>query len=222
MRLILLGPPGSGKGTQSRFIADRLGIAQISTGDMLRAAVEARSPLGLKVKAMMAAGELVSDDLIINLVKERIHQPDCKSGFLFDGFPRTLAQAQALQDAAIGIDYVVEIDVPDEVIIQRMEGRRIHPASGRSYHIHYNPPKINGKDDVTGEDLVQRPDDQQETVKKRLTVYHQQTRCLTDYYTELASHAESVVPRYVKINGVGQIDTICRQVLTALNINSLN
>ena len=183
MRLILLGAPGAGKGTQATFICQKYGIPQISTGDMLRAAVKAGTPLGLQAKAVMDAGALVSDDLIINLVKERIAQPDCASGFLFDGFPRTIPQAEAMKTAGVKIDYVLEIDVPFSDIIERMSGRRSHPASGRTYHVKFNPPKVQGKDDLTGEDLIQREDDKEETVRKRLDVYSQQTRPLVDYYS---------------------------------------
>src|ERR1017187_7066959 len=183
MKIMLLGAPGAGKGTQANIIKEKFGIPQISTGDMLRAAVKAGTPLGVAAKKIMDAGGLVSDDLIINLVKERIKDADCANGFLFDGFPRTIPQAQAMKDAGIHIDFVVEIEVPDTDIIQRMDGRRVHPASGRTYHITFNPPKVPGKDDVTGEDLVQRPDDEAETVKKRLEVYHDQTKPLVDYYS---------------------------------------
>ena len=186
MRLILLGAPGAGKGTQAQFICEKFGIPQISTGDMLRAAVKAGTPLGIAAKKIMDAGGLVSDDIIIGLVKDRLTQPDCHKGYLFDGFPRTIPQAQAMKDAAVPIDYVLEIDVPFDAIIERMSGRRVHPASGRSYHIKFNPPKVNGKDDVTGEPLIQRDDDQEATVRKRLQVYTDQTRPLVDYYSKWA------------------------------------
>ncbi|MFZ5502905.1 MAG: adenylate kinase [Pseudomonadota bacterium] len=217
MRLILLGAPGAGKGTQANYIKEKFNIPQISTGDMLRAAVKAGSPLGLAAKKVMDAGGLVSDDIIINLVKERIQQADCTNGFLFDGFPRTIPQAQAMKDAGIPIDYVVEIDVQDDAIIKRMSGRRIHPASGRSYHIAFNPPKVEGKDDITGEDLVQRPDDVEDTVIKRLNVYHQQTKPLVDYYSawEHADHAKA--PHYIKIAGNGSVEKIRDEIFSALN-----
>ena len=181
MRLILLGAPGAGKGTQAAFIREQYGIPQISTGDMLRAAVAAGTPLGLEAKKVMESGGLVSDELIINLVKDRLKQPDCQKGYLFDGFPRTIGQAEAMKDAGIAIDYVVEIDVPDDIIVSRMSGRRVHPGSGRTYHVEYYPPKVEGKDDLTGEDLIIRDDDKEETVKKRLAVYHDQTEILVDY-----------------------------------------
>src|SRR5437764_13574145 len=190
MRLILLGPPGAGKGTQASFIREHFRIAQISTGDMLRAAVKAGTPLGLAAKKVMEAGQLVSDDIIVGLVSERLQQPDCKRGYLFDGFPRTIPQADALKRAGVPIDYVLEIDVPDEEIIARMSGRRVHPASGRTYHVRFNPPKVAGKDDVTGEELIQRDDDKEETVKKRLSVYHEQTEVLVNYYNQWAASGE--------------------------------
>ena len=216
MRLILLGAPGAGKGTQANFIKDKYGIPQISTGDMLRAAAKAGTELGLAAKKLMDAGELVPDDIIINLVKERIKEPDCKNGFLFDGFPRTLPQAEAMKDAGVAIDYVVEIDVADEEIIKRMSGRRVHLASGRTYHIVFNPPKVAGKDDVTGEDLVQRPDDAEETVKKRLQVYHAQTEALVGYYSDWAKRGEPGAPKYVRVPGVGSVESIRDQVFKAL------
>jgi adenylate kinase len=216
MRLILLGAPGAGKGTQAGFIKEKFGIPQISTGDMLRAAVKAGTPLGLTAKKVMDSGALVSDDLIIDLVKERLRQKDCANGFLFDGFPRTIPQAQAMRDAGIDLDYVLEIDVPDEEIIQRMSGRRVHPASGRSYHIKFNPPKVEGKDDATGEDLVQREDDREDTVKKRLEVYHAQTEPLIAYYSEWAADGDKRAPRYRRISGVAPVETIRDRALAAL------
>ena len=216
MRLILLGAPGAGKGTQAAFIREKYGIPQISTGDMLRAAVTAGTPLGLEAKKVMEAGGLVSDDLIINLVKERLKQPDCKAGYLFDGFPRTLGQAEALKEAGIAIDYVVEIDVPDEMIVARMSGRRVHPASGRTYHVEFHPPKVAGKDDVTGEDLIIRDDDREETVKKRLAVYHEQTEVLVGYYSRWAETGEPGAPRFRRVAGVGAIESITASVLAAL------
>jgi len=215
MRLILLGPPGAGKGTQAGFLTKHFGIPQISTGDMLRAAVKAGTPLGLQAKKVMDAGALVSDDIIIGLVKDRLQQPDCQSGYLFDGFPRTIPQAQALLDADIKIDYVVEIEVPEEDIIERMSGRRVHPASGRTYHVKFNPPKQEGLDDVTGEPLVQRDDDKEETVRNRLAVYREQTRPLVDFYSKMASEAPGSV-RYRKISGVGSVEEIHQRLLQAL------
>lgn len=217
MRLILLGAPGAGKGTQATFICQKYGIPQISTGDMLRAAVKAGTPLGLQAKAVMDAGALVSDDLIINLVKERIAQPDCASGFLFDGFPRTIPQAEAMKTAGVKIDYVLEIDVPFSDIIERMSGRRSHPASGRTYHVKFNPPKAEGKDDLTGEDLIQREDDKEETVGKRLDVYSQQTRPLVDYYANWAKADPAAAPKYRAISGVGTVDEITQRALAALS-----
>ena len=216
MRLILLGPPGAGKGTQATFICQKFGIPQISTGDMLRAAVKAGTPLGLQAKAVMDSGGLVNDDIIIGLVKERIAQPDCAKGFLFDGFPRTIAQADALKAAGIKIDYVLEIDVPFDAIIERMSGRRTHPASGRTYHIKFNPPKVPGKDDITGEDLVQRDDDKEETVRKRLQVYSEQTRPLVDYYRHWAEQDPANAPKYRVINGMGSVEEITARILQAL------
>ena len=217
MRLILLGAPGAGKGTQANFICQKYGIPQISTGDMLRAAVKAGTPLGLQAKAVMESGGLVSDDLIINLVKERIAQPDCANGFLFDGFPRTIPQADAMKAAGVKLDYVLEIDVPFESIIERMSGRRSHPASGRTYHVRFNPPKVEGKDDITGEPLVQRPDDQEETVKKRLDVYSAQTRPLVDYYSNWAKTEPTAAPKYRAISGTGSVEDITARALTALS-----
>lgn len=217
MRLILLGAPGAGKGTQAAFICRKFSIPQISTGDMLRAAVKAGTPLGREAEAVMASGALVSDDLIINLVKERIALPDCASGFLFDGFPRTLPQADALRTAGVKLDYVLEIDVPFSDIIERMSGRRSHPASGRIYHVTFNPPKTEGVDDLTGEALVQRDDDKEETVRKRLDVYSQQTRPLVDYYAAWAKTEPDAAPKYRAISGVGSVDEITKRALEALS-----
>ncbi len=216
MRVILLGAPGAGKGTQAQFIKEQFNIPQISTGDMLRAAVKAGTPLGLEAKKVMDAGGLVSDDIILGLVKERISQDDCANGFLFDGFPRTIPQAQALVDQGVDIDFVVEIDVDDEEIIERLSGRRVHPSSGRVYHVKYNPPKEDGKDDETGEELVQRDDDKEETVRKRLEVYQSQTRPLVDFYQDLAKKDDAKAPRYVRVAGVGSVDDIRNRVLDAL------
>ena len=216
MKLILLGAPGAGKGTQAAFITQKYGIPQISTGDMLRAAVKAGTPLGLQAKGVMESGGLVSDELIIDLVKERIAQPDCVNGFLFDGFPRTLPQAEAMKQAGVQLDYVLEIDVPFDAIIERMSGRRSHPASGRTYHVKFNPPKAEGKDDLTGEPLVQRDDDKEETVRKRLQVYNDQTRPLVSYYSEWASNAPSTAPKYRKISGTGSVEEITARALQAL------
>ena len=216
MRLILLGAPGAGKGTQAAFICKKYGIPQISTGDMLRAAVKAGTPLGVQAKAVMDAGQLVSDDLIINLVKERITQSDCAKGFLFDGFPRTIPQADAMKAASVKLDYVLEIDVPFDAIIDRMSGRRSHPASGRTYHVKHNPPKVPGKDDVTGEALIQRDDDKEETVKKRLEVYSQQTRPLVDYYSRWAKADPASAPKYRAISGAGTVEQITKRALAAL------
>ncbi|MDY7220364.1 adenylate kinase [Denitrificimonas sp. JX-1] len=215
MRMILLGAPGAGKGTQAGFITKKFGIPQISTGDMLRAAVKAESPLGLQVKNVMETGGLVSDDIIIGLIKERIAQDDCANGFLFDGFPRTIPQAEALRDAGIEIDHVIEIAVDDEEIVGRIAGRRMHPASGRTYHIEHNPPKVAGKDDETGEDLIQRDDDKEETVRHRLSIYHSQTKPLIAFYQELS--AVNGTPKYSTIEGVGTVEEITAQVLAALN-----
>ena len=216
MRLILLGAPGAGKGTQAAFLCQKFGIPQISTGDMLRAAVKAGTELGLAAKKVMDAGGLVSDDIIIGLVKERITQADCAQGFLFDGFPRTIPQAEAMKAAGVKIDYVLEIDVPDSAIIERMSGRRVHVSSGRTYHVTFNPPKVAGKDDATGEDLIQREDDAEATVRKRLDVYHQQTRPLVDYYGQWAATGDAVAPQYRKISGVGSVDQITSAALAAL------
>jgi adenylate kinase len=216
MRLILLGAPGAGKGTQAAFICRKYGIPQISTGDMLRAAVKAGTPLGLAAKKVMDSGALVSDQIIIGLVKERIAQPDCANGFLFDGFPRTIPQADAMKAAGVKLDYVLEIDVPAEAIVERMTGRRSHPASGRTYHVKFNPPKLEGKDDVTGEPLVQRDDDKEETVKKRLEVYAAQTRPLVDYYANWAKADPANAPKYRAIKGTGSVEEITARVLEAL------
>ena len=215
MRVILLGAPGAGKGTQAKFITEKFGIPQISTGDMLRAAVKAGTELGLIAKGVMDSGGLVSDDLIINLVKERIAQPDCVNGFLFDGFPRTIPQAEALVKAGVELDHVLEIAVEDEEIVQRIAGRRVHEASGRVYHTVYNPPKVEGKDDATGEDLVQRKDDTEETVRHRLSVYHSQTKPLVDFYQKLA--AAQGKPKYSHVEGVGSVESITAKVLEALS-----
>lgn len=217
MKIILLGAPGAGKGTQAKFICEQFNIPQISTGDMLRAAVKAGTPLGLEAKSYMDSGGLVPDSVIIGLVNERIKEADCANGFLFDGFPRTIPQAEAMKAAGVAIDYVVEIDVPDEAIVERMSGRRSHPASGRTYHIKFNPPKVVGKDDETGEPLVQREDDKEETVKKRLNVYHEQTKPLVNYYTEWASSGELGAPKHIFINGLGELNTVKDSILTALN-----
>lgn len=216
MRLILLGAPGAGKGTQAAFICQKFGIPQISTGDMLRAAVKAGSPLGLAAKKVMDSGALVSDDIIIGLVKERIAQPDCANGFLFDGFPRTIPQAEAMKEAGVKLDVVLEIDVPDEAIIERMSGRRVHVPSGRTYHVKFNPPKIDGKDDLTGEDLIHRADDAEDTVRKRLEVYQSQTRPLVDYYSRWAATGDPQAPQYRRISGLGSVDEITARALQAL------
>ena len=216
MRVILLGPPGAGKGTQAQVITQQFQVPQISTGDMLRAAVKAGTELGVAAKKIMDAGGLVSDDIIIGLVKERLTQPDCVNGCLFDGFPRTIPQAQALINAGIAIDHVVEISVPDEEIISRLSGRRVHPNSGRVYHIQHNPPKVDGKDDVTGEDLVQRDDDKEDTIKKRLEVYHQQTAQLVGFYQQLAASGDTTAPKYARIEGVGSVEAISAKVTSVL------
>jgi adenylate kinase len=216
MRLILLGGPGAGKGTQANFIKEKYGIPQISTGDMLRAAVKAGTPLGVAAKKIMDAGGLVSDEIIIGLVKDRIKEADCAKGFLFDGFPRTIPQADAMKDAGVEIDYVVEIDVDDNEIIKRMSGRRVHVASGRTYHVVFNPPKVAGKDDATGEDLIQRDDDKEETVKKRLEVYHAQTEPLVAYYSKWASSGAAHSPKYVRVAGVGSVENIRDSIFAAL------
>ena len=216
MRLILLGAPGAGKGTQAAFICQKYGIPQISTGDMLRAAVKAGTPLGVAAKQVMDAGGLVSDDLIIALVKERIAQPDCTNGFLFDGFPRTIPQADAMKAAGVKLDLVLEIDVPDSAIIERMSGRRVHPASGRTYHVHNNPPKVEGVDDVTGEPLIQRDDDREEIVRKRLEIYQSQTRPLVAYYEQWAASGDAGAPRYARISGTGTVEEITERAFAAL------
>ena len=216
MRIILLGAPGAGKGTQATFIKEKFNIPQISTGDMLRAAVKAGTPLGLEAKGHMDSGGLVPDAVIIGLVSERIKEADCANGFLFDGFPRTIPQADAMKAAGVMIDYVVEIDVPDSAIIERMSGRRSHPASGRTYHVKFNPPKVAGKDDVTGEDLVQREDDKEETVKKRLEVYHSQTKPLVEYYANWAKSGAAGAPKHVKVNGLGEMNSIRDNIFAAL------
>ncbi len=216
MRLILLGAPGAGKGTQATFICQKYGIPQISTGDMLRAAVKAGTPLGLAAKKVMDSGALVGDDIIIGLVKERLTQPDCAKGFLFDGFPRTIPQAEAMREAGVKLDYVLEIDVPFDAIIERMSGRRSHPASGRTYHVKFNPPKVAGVDDVTGEPLIQRDDDKEDTVKKRLEVYSSQTRPLVDYYANWAKTDPAAAPKYRAISGMGSVDEITARALSAL------
>ncbi len=216
MRLILLGPPGAGKGTQANVIKERFGIPPISTGDMLRAAVKAGTPLGLAAKKVMDAGQLVSDEIIIGLVKERLKEADCAKGYLFDGFPRTIPQAEAMRASDVAIEYVLEIDVPDAEIITRMSGRRVHAASGRTYHVKFNPPKVAGKDDATGEDLIQRDDDKEETVRSRLEVYHAQTRPLVDYYSGWAAQGDAKAPRCRKISGTGSVEEISRRALDVL------
>ena len=216
MRLILLGAPGAGKGTQAAFICKKFGIPQISTGDMLRAAIKAGTPLGLAAKDVMDSGSLVSDEIVVSLVKERIAQPDCVNGFLFDGFPRTIPQADAMKTAGVKLDAVLEIDVPDEAIIERMSGRLFHLPSGRSYHVKFNPPKVAGVDDVTGEPLVQRDDDKAETVRKRLEIYKRQTRPLVDYYSAWAATGDPAAPRYCRISGSGSVDEIAARALAAL------
>ncbi len=216
MRLILLGAPGAGKGTQAAFICQKYGIPQISTGDMLRAAVKAGTAMGLAAKKVMDSGGLVSDDIIIGLVKERIAQPDCANGFLFDGFPRTIPQAEAMKNAGVKLDLVLEIDVPDAAIIERMSGRRVHQASGRTYHVKFNPPKVDGKDDLTGEPLIQRDDDAEATVRKRLDVYQSQTRPLVSYYSDWAAKGDAQAPRYERISGTGSVEEITGRALKAL------
>ena len=216
MRLILLGAPGAGKGTQATYICQKFGIPQISTGDMLRAAVKAGTAMGLAAKQVMDSGGLVSDEIIIGLVKERIAQPDCANGFLFDGFPRTLPQADAMKAAGVKLDLVLEIDVPDAAIIERMSGRRVHQPSGRSYHLKFNPPKVAGKDDVTGDDLIQRDDDSEATVRHRLDVYQSQTRPLVEYYASWAASGDVQAPRYARIAGLGTVDEITARAMSAL------
>jgi len=216
MRLILLGPPGAGKGTQATYIKEAFGIPQISTGDMLRAAVKAGTPLGLAAKKIMDSGALVSDDIIIGLVLDRLKQADCANGYLFDGFPRTIPQAEAMKNADVPIDYVLEIDVPDSAIIERMSGRRVHPASGRTYHVKFNPPKVAGKDDVTGEPLIQRDDDKEDTVRHRLAVYHAQTEPLVAYYTQWSASGDARAPKCRKINGLAGVDAVRDASIAAL------
>ena len=216
MKLILLGAPGAGKGTQAAFISKKYGIPQISTGDMLRAAVKAGTPLGIEAKKIMDAGGLVRDDLIIGLVKERLKEADCQSGYMFDGFPRTIPQADAMKDAGVAIDFVLEIDVPDSEIVGRMSGRRVHVASGRTYHVKFNPPKVEGKDDVTGEPLIQRDDDREETVLKRLDVYHQQTEALVGYYGKWAESGAAGAPKYRKVSGMGKVEDVRDSAFAAL------
>jgi adenylate kinase len=217
MRLILLGPPGAGKGTQASFITQAHSIPQVSTGDMLRAAIAAGSPLGVEAKKVMDSGNLVSDDIILALVTERLKAPDCANGYLFDGFPRTLPQATAVRDNGVRIDYVLEIDVPDSAVVERMSGRRVHVASGRTYHVKYNPPRVPGKDDVTGEELIQRVDDGEETVKKRLEVYRRQTRPLIAYYADWQRSGDPNAPRYRKVDGVGSVESVRDACLGALS-----
>ena len=217
MRLILLGPPGAGKGTQANFIREKFGIPQISTGDMLRAARAAKTPLGIEAGKIMDAGQLVSDDIIVRLVEERLGHGDCTKGYLFDGFPRTIPQAEAMRGRDVRIDYVLEIDVADDEIITRMSGRRVHPASGRTYHVKFNPPRVEGKDDLTGEPLVQRDDDREETVRKRLEVYRAQTRPLVDYYGKWAASGDAKAPRYRRISGTGAVDQIRDRAFAALS-----
>ena len=218
MRLILLGPPGAGKGTQAALIRDHFRIPQISTGDMLRAAVKAGTPVGIAARKVMDAGQLVSDEIIIRLVKERLKQVDCRNGYLFDGFPRTIPQAEAMRNSGVDLDFVLEIDVGKEEIIRRLSGRRVHPPSGRNYHVHFNPPKVQGKDDPTGEPLVQREDDKEETVRKRLEVYEKQTRPLVDYYSTWAAQGDPRAPRYRKIPGKGSVEEIGARALAALTL----
>jgi len=217
MRLILLGAPGAGKGTQATFVTRKYGIPQISTGDMLRAAVKAGTQLGLEAKKIMDAGQLVPDEVIIALVKDRIQQPDCANGFLFDGFPRTIPQAEAMRQAGVDLDYVVEVDVDDAEIIKRLSGRRVHLASGRTYHVEFNPPKAAGKDDVTGEPLIQRDDDKEATIMKRLEVYHSQTKQLVDYYSKMAASGDARAPKYRKVAGTGSVDEIRERIFAALS-----
>ena len=216
MRLILLGPPGAGKGTQAAFITQKYGIPQISTGDMLRAAIKAGTPLALSVKQVIDAGHLVSDDVIIRLVRERLSEPDCTNGYLFDGFPRTIPQAEAMKAGRVPIDHVLEIDVPEAEIVLRMSGRRVHPASGRSYHVQFNPPRQEGRDDVTGEPLVQRADDREDTVRKRLEVYRRQTQPLVEYYIGWAATGDARAPRYHRISGLGGVEEIRARAFAAL------
>lgn len=217
MRLILLGPPGAGKGTQAGFITARFGIPQISTGDMLRAAIKARTPLGLAAQKVMDRGQLVSDEIVIELVRQRLQAPDCGNGYLFDGFPRTIVQAEAMREAGVPIGYVLEIDVPDAEIVKRMAGRRVHLASGRTYHVEFNPPKIAGRDDLTNEPLVQREDDKEETVRKRLEVYKAQTRPVIEYYQRWAASGDARAPRLLKVSGRGGVDEIRARIMKALD-----
>lgn len=217
MRIILLGMPGAGKGTQARFLIEKFKIPQISTGDMLRAAIKAGTPTGMEAKKYMDRGALVPDEIVIELVKQRVKDADCDGGFIIDGFPRTIPQAEALKRAGIGIDFVVDIDVADAEILRRMSGRRVHLASGRSYHVEFNPPKVAGKDDVTGESLVQRPDDKEATVRERIAIYHAQTKPLVDYYAKWAAAGDARAPRYVKINGSGAVEAIRDQLFGALS-----
>ncbi len=217
MRLILLGPPGAGKGTQARFICEKFGIPQISTGDMLRAAIKAGTPLGQEAKKVIDRGRLVSDEIIVNLVRERLLLEDCRAGYLFDGFPRTIPQAEAIRSAGVPLDYVLQIDVPDAEIVERMSGRRVHLASGRTYHVTFNPPRVEGCDDITGEPLIQRDDDSRETVLKRLEVYHAQTQPLLAFYTEWAASGDAAAPKVRTISGVGSVDDIAREALAALS-----
>ena len=216
MRLILLGPPGAGKGTQAAYITRKFGIPQISTGDMLRTAISAGTPVGLAAEKVMKAGALVSDDIIVGLVMDRLRAPDCQAGYLFDGFPRTIAQAEAMKTAGVPVDYVLEIDVPDEDIIERMGGRRVHPASGRTYHVKFNPPRVPGHDDLTGEPLAQRDDDREETVRKRLAIYHSQTRPLIDFYSAWERSGDTAAPAYRRISGLGSVDEIASRAIDAL------
>ena len=216
MRLILLGPPGAGKGTQATFIKEAYGIPQISTGDMLRAAVKAGTPLGAAARKVMDSGTLVSDDIVIGLVRDRLQQPDCANGYLFDGFPRTIPQAEAMREAGVRLDYVLEIDVPDSSIVERMGGRRVHVASGRTYHVLFNPPKVTGKDDVTGEALIQREDDKEETVKHRLAVYHAQTVPLVAYYSKWGAEGDPLAPKYRKVDGLASVEAVRDAALAAL------
>ena len=216
MRLILLGPPGAGKGTQAAFIRERFAIPQIATGDMLRAARAAKTPLGIEAGKIMDAGHLVSDEIIIGLVRERLREPDCARGYLFDGFPRTIPQAEALKGAGVALDFVLEIDVPDEEVIVRMSGRRVHPGSGRSYHVKFNPPRVADRDDATGEPLVQRDDDREQTVRQRLEVYRRQTRPLIDYYGRWSASGDAAAPRYRRISGLGSVEEIRERALAAL------
>ena len=216
MRLILLGPPGAGKGTQAGFICEAFGIPQISTGDMLRTAIKACTPMGLAVQQVMGTGALVSDEIIIGLVKDRLGQPDCAQGYLFDGFPRTIPQADAMKEAGVAIDYVIEIDVPDAAIVERMSGRRVHLASGRTYHVKFNPPRATGKDDITGDPLIQRDDDHEETVAKRLAIYHAQTEPLIAYYADWEAGGDPGAPRYRKVNGLGSVEDIRDACMAAL------